>query len=178
MCDGHLSSFGREVLAECERLGIVVDLTHIPREAFFEAVELARNPLIVSHGSARAVTTDLDDDKIRAIASTGGALGIHFYTTYLGPEPSPEDVVKQADHIAELVGIDHIALGVDFFPTDGAWRELQIAQGTTDLRWAVEDMSQMARITCCLLDHGYSEEDVRKILGLNFLRICQEVFGG
>jgi membrane dipeptidase len=119
--DGRLSPFGKEVVAECGRLGIVVDVTHIKEGAFHDVIGVARKPVIVSHGSAQSVTKDLSDDHIRALASTGGLLGIHFYTTYLGPTPTPEGVVQQIDHVAQLVGIDHVALGVDFFPTDGVW---------------------------------------------------------
>lgn len=172
----HLSDFGREVVSECERLGILVDLTHLPPEAFYDVIEVARNPVIVSHGSAKALTADLDDDRIRALASTGGVLGIHFYTTYLGASPGPEDMVKQVAYVSELVGIDHVALGVDFFPTEGAWRKLQEECGTTELEWAVEDMRGMPEITHHLIDHGFSEAEVRKVLGLNFLRVCRKVF--
>lgn len=175
--DGHLSAFGEAVVRECERLGIVIDLTHIPNQAFFEVVRIARKPLIVSHGSAKGVTTDLDDERLRALAGTGGLIGIHFYTTYLGPAPTPEDVFKQVDYVAQLIGIDHVALGVDFFPTEGAWKELQIAQGTREIRWAIPDFSQMPRITQALVEHGYPEEAVRKVLGLNFLCVCREAFG-
>jgi membrane dipeptidase len=175
--DGRLSPFGREVVAECERLGVLVDVTHIPERAFYDVIDAARRPVLVSHGSARSVTVDLDDARIRALASTGGLLGVHFYTTYLGPAPDPEGVVRQIDHIARLVGIDHVALGVDFFPTEGAWYDLQAAQGTKDLRWAVKDMSHMPEVTRCLVDCGYSEQDIHKVLGGNFLRLCQEVFG-
>ena len=139
-------------------------------------IDLARNPVIVSHGAAHRVTTDLADDQIRALAATGGLIGIHFFTTYLGPDPAPEDVVNQIDYIAQLVGIDHVALGVDFFPTQGPWRDLQVAQGTTDLRWAIDDMGGMPRVTHALVKHGLSETDIRKILGENFIRVCHAVF--
>ena len=175
--DGQLSSFGRAVVAECEKLGVIVDVTHIPRKAFDEVISLAQQPVIVSHGAAQSVTKDLDDDQLQALASTGGLLGIHFYITYLGPNPSPEDVVKQIDYVAELVGVDHIALGVDFFPTKGPWYDLQAAQGATNLQWAVDDMSGMGIITECLVKRGYHEGDIHKILGGNFLRVCETVFG-
>jgi len=175
--DGRLSEFGRSVVDECGRLGIIIDLTHIPREAFFDVVEVATQPLIISHGSAQAVTTDLDDEQIRALAETGGLVGIHFYTTYLGANPQPIDVVKQIDHITDLVGIDAVALGVDFFPADGAWRNLQIAQGTTDLEWAIDDVSQMPQITDALFEQGYTESQIRKVLGENLLRVFREVIG-
>lgn len=175
--DGCLSPFGKEVVAECERLGILVDVTHIQEQAFHDVIGVARKPVIVSHGSARSVTVDLSDDHIRALASTGGLLGIHFYTTYLGPTPTPEGVVRQIDHVAQLVGIDHVALGVDFFPTDGVWYDLQVSQGAKDLRWAVKDMAGMPQITNALVEGGYSEMDIHKVLGGNFLRVCREVFG-
>jgi membrane dipeptidase len=176
--DGHLSFFGKEVVSECNRLGILVDLTHIPKDAFYEVIDHAQRPVIVSHGAAQSVTTDLDDDQLRALASTGGLLGVHFYTTYLGPTPTPKDVFQQVDYVANLVGIDHVALGVDFFPTEGGWRDLQIAQGARDLRWAVNDMSEMPKITHCLAAHGYSEENISKILGGNFIRLGHEIFAG
>jgi membrane dipeptidase len=175
--DGQLSSFGREVVSECEQLGIIIDLTHIEEEAFYQVIDLTRQPVIVSHGASRSVTMDLDDDRIRALASAGGVLGIHFYRTYLGSNPNAEEVFRQIDYVAGLVGIDYVALGVDLFPTGGRWRDFQIAQGITDLRWAVKDLSEMPKITRCLVEHGYSEEDVRKVLGYNFLRVCREVFG-
>jgi membrane dipeptidase len=112
------------------------------------------------------------------LAKTAGMIGIHFYTSYLGPTPTPEDVYKQVDYVANIVGIDHVGLGIDFFPTYGAWKKLQVDQGAKDLRWAVEDMSQMPRITECLLDHGMSEADVQKVLGGNALRVFEAVFRG
>ena len=103
---------------------------------------------------------------------------MHFCITYLGPNPAPDDVVRQIDHVAALVGIDHVALGVDFFPTDGVWYDLQVAQGASDLQWAVDDMSQMPAITRALVAHGYSEADIRGVLGENFLSVCETTFAG
>jgi membrane dipeptidase len=173
----RLSEFGADVVRECERLGILVDLTHIARRAFDDVCEVATGPLIISHGAARAVTCDLDDEKIRAIAASGGFFGVHFYTTYLGPAPDPEGVFRQIDYIAGLTGIDTVALGVDFFETEGVWRAMQEAQGATNLEWAIRDMSEMHLITECLLKHGYSDADIAKVLGGNFLRVCRTVFG-
>jgi membrane dipeptidase len=175
--DGRLSPFGRKVVEECERLGIVVDLTHLPPGAFEDVVALTDQPVIVSHGSAAGVTVDITDSQLKKLASTGGLIGIHFYQTYLGKNPKPENVVRQVDYIANLIGIDHVALGVDFFPTHGAWLKLQQDQGAFDLQWAIEDMSKMPLITRALLDHGFSEGDIRKVLGLNFTRVYQEVIG-
>jgi len=175
--DGQLSDFGRQVIAECNRLGIIVDLTHLGGSVFLAAAEASAKPVIVSHGACAAVTVDLPDRQLQALADTGGMLCVHFYNSYLGDNPTPADVVKQVDHVAQTVGIDHVALGCDFFPTEGAWRKLQEDQNTFVLNWAIDDLSQMPRITQALLDRGYGEADVQKVLGLNFLRVCRETFG-
>lgn len=120
--------------------------------------------------------TDLDDGRLKVIAQIGGVVGIHFYSSYLGESPTVEAVVDQMDYIASLVGIEHVGLGVDFFPTDGAWRDFQVAQGTTNIAWAIEDMSQMPKVTETMTRRGYSDSDIQKVLGLNFLRVCREVF--
>ena len=176
--DGNLSAFGREVVAECNRLGVIVDLTHLPEAAFDQVVKASRKPVIVSHGSARGVTVDLTDDQLRGLASTGGLIGIHFYVTYLLDNTTVDGVCRQVQYVKSLVGIDHIALGIDFFPRHGAWRKLQEDQKAFDIRWAIEDMSQMPRVTQALFDHGFTETEVKKVLGQNFLRVGREVFGG
>ncbi len=176
--DGKLSDFGRSVVAECNKLGVIVDLTHLPEAAFHQVVEASRKPVIVSHGSARGVTVDLDDSQLKGLASTGGLIGIHFYVTYLLDNTSIEGVCRQVDYVKNLVGIDHVGLGIDFFPSHGAWRKLQEDQKAFDIRWAVPDMSHMPRVTEALLQRGYSETDVQKVLGLNVMRVFREVFGG
>jgi membrane dipeptidase len=175
--DGRLSGFGRELIAECNRLGVVIDLTHLPPQAFDEVIAATRRPVMVSHGSAAGLTVDLSDEQIRRIAGTGGVLGVHFFTSYLGPNPTPAAVVEQVRYVADLVGIDHVALGVDFFPTDGDWLKLVRATGTPEMQWAIEDLSQMPVITQALLDAGFSPDEVRQVLGLNALRVYRDVIG-
>ena len=140
----------------------------------------------MSHGSAAGVTVDLTDDQLRGLASTGGMIGIHFYITYMGkrqPDGSwddnitIEDVVNHIDYVRDLVGIDHIGLGADFFPTHGPWAEMQYAQGAYNLKWVIDGMSQMPLITDALVRRGYADDDIRKVLGLNFLRVGHAVFG-
>lgn len=174
---GRLTSFGKEVVAECARLGLIVDVTHIPEEAFYDVMALTRRPVIVSHGAAKAVRTDLADGRIKAIAQTGGVIGIHFYSAYLGTPPTLGAFCDHVGYIAELVGIDHVGLGVDFFPTTGPWRDFQIAQGTTDISWAIPDLGAMPLVTEALVQRGFKDGDIEKVLGLNFLRVCREVFG-
>jgi membrane dipeptidase len=171
----ELTGFGVEVVRECQKLGIVVDLTHIPSAAYYRAIELLEKPPIVSHGAAGG--RDLDDKQLKALASRRGVLGLHFYSSYLGPRPTVDRVVEQVDYVAQTVGIETVGLGVDFFPTTGDWGDFQRAQGTTDISWAVPDIGQMRRVTDALARRNYSDADVSGVLGGNFLRVCREVFG-
>ena len=120
----------------------------------------------------------MPDRKLRKLATRRGVLGIHFYSSYLGENPVVSRVVDQVDYIAAVAGIDTVAMGVDLFPTTGPWREFQLAQGTRDISWAISDLGEMPRVTDALVERGYSDEDIGKVLGGNFLRVCREVFGG
>jgi membrane dipeptidase len=167
-----LSDFGLAVVRECQRLGIIIDLTHIPQRAFDQVVEVAQRPLIVSHGTG----AELGEQRLAAVARLGGVVGIHFYSSYLGARPHVIQVLDAVDYLAEKAGIQTVALGVDFFPTDGGWGDFQRSQGTADISWAIPDLSHMPEITRGLVARGYSDGDIHAILGLNFLRVCREVF--
>ena len=178
--DQNLTYFGRQVVKECNQLGIIISLTHIPTPAFFDVISLTQRPPIVCHGVATVPNTamrDLTDRKLKALATHRGVVGIHFYSSYLGAQPSVENVVQQVDYMVDLVGIETIALGVDFFPTTGAWAKFQRDQGTTDIQWAITHIGEIAQVTEALLARNYPEPDIAKILGGNFLRVCREVFG-
>jgi membrane dipeptidase len=170
----ELTAFGTAVVRECQRLGIIVDLTHIPQRAFDQAIELSRRPMIVSHGTAR----ELGAGRVAAIAGTGGVVGIHFYSSYLGPNPGVTQALDAIDELANSGGVESVALGIDLFPTDGTWSDFQRAQGTTDISWAVPDLGHLPAVTQGLVARGYSNDEIRAILGGNFLRVCRKVFGG
>jgi membrane dipeptidase len=169
-----LTEFGREVVRECDRLGIIVCLTHITERAFHEVLDLSERPQILSH---EALGVGVNEGMVRKLAAKDGVLGIHFYRTYLGPDPTPEQVVDQVDRIAQVAGIDAVGLGCDFFPTEGPWGDFQRQQGTQDIVWALPGISYMSQVTEALLARDYQEEDIRKVLGGNFLRVCRSVFG-
>jgi len=178
--DENLTYFGRQVVKECNRLGIIISLTHIPTPAFYDVIALTHKPPIVCHGVATVPgsgMSDLTDRKLKALVAHRGVVGIHFYTTYLGPQPTVQRVVQQVDYLANLVGIETIALGVDFFPTTGAWEKFQRDQGATNIQWAIPHIGEIAQVTEALLARNYPEPDIAKILGGNFLRVCREVFG-
>ena len=135
-------------------------------------------PPIVSHGTAARVRTDLTDGRLKAVASRRGVVGVHFYSSYLGPKPTVARVIDNIDAIAQVTGIDTAGLGVDYFPTHGAWAEFQRAQHDIPAEWAVEHIGRMSEVTDARVARNYSDEDIRKVLGGNFLRVCREVFGG
>jgi membrane dipeptidase len=177
--DRSLTRFGREVVKACNRLGVIVSLTHIPIEAFFEVIALAVKPPIVCHGVASipgSGVSDLTNDQLKALAGHGGVVGLHFYTTYLGPRPTVERVVDQVEYIANLVGIETVALGIDLFPTQGAWAKFQRDQGTSNITWAIPHIGEVVQVTEEMLSRNIPEEDVKLVLGGNFLRVCREVF--
>jgi membrane dipeptidase len=161
----------------------IIDLTHIPKKAFDDVLSLTKHPVIISHCAVGAVSADLSDEQIKAVAQNGGILGLHFYWTYMAKRSldgkiadkiNVSDLVDHIDYITDLVGIDYVGLGADFFPTHGEWAEFQKAQGTHNIKWIIEDKSNMFDVTQELVLRGYSEIDIQKILGLNFMRICRK----
>jgi len=175
-----LTTFGKEVVRRCNRLGIIVCLTHIPERAFFEAVDITEKPPILSHDAfSDKGLSGVGERELRALASRRGLIGVHFYSTYLGVAPCPERVVDQISRIANVAGIETVALGCDFFPTDELWVGLQRSQGAKDedIAWAVRGISQIQQVTEAMLARGFSEEAIGAVLGGNYLRVCREVFG-
>jgi membrane dipeptidase len=204
-----LTSFGKDVVRELNRQGVLVDVSHVADKTFYDALEVSRAPLIASHSSARALCNhvrNMSDGMIRALAAKGGVIQINYEKSFIDqaykdasenasggvvammdalskacgddadcmmkkameterrltaegklPHVSWERIVDHIDHVVKLVGADHVGLGSDF---DGA----SMPEG-------MEDCSRLPQITEALLRKGYAEDDVRKILGGNTLRI-------
>lgn len=154
---GGLTPLGRAVVARMEKLGMVVDVAHSSHATVAEVIALARRPIVSSHGGVQAtckVNRNLTDDEIRGIARTGGVIGIGYWDAAICSN-KPEDAAKAIAYVRDLVGIDHVGLGSDF---DGAV--------TTGF-----DASQVAAITQALLDRGFSDDDIRKVMGGNVIRV-------
>ena len=178
--DQALTPFGRDVVNECNRLRIIIGLTHIPQPAFFQVAEMTKHPPIICHGIATRVSerfTDVTDQQLKALAALRGVIGLHFYSSYLGRKPTVERVVEQVDYITNLVGIDTVALGIDFFPSKGEWAEFQQSQSPKEISWAIPDIAHVHELTEALVARNYSGADVKKVLGENFLRVAKDVFG-
>lgn len=181
-----LTDFGRQALRGMNELGIIVDVTHLFERAFWQVVDEAQGPIVVSHDSAAGAGRGLTDERIRAVADTGGVIGIHFYITYLAPALPDgqldssfgvEQVVEHVRYIADLVGVEYVALGCDFFPTHGAWRQFQEAQGVGTPKWAIDGPHELPLVRSALLEAGFSLSEVSMIFGGNVLRVCRQVWG-
>lgn len=158
-----LTPFGREVVRRCEELGIIVDLAHINRRGFLEACAMARRPLYVTHtGVAGAFKhwRNVDDEQLRAVADRGGCVGIIFCPQFLGGD-GLEPVVRHLQHIVDVAGEDAPALGSDW---DG------FIVPTRDLC----DASRLPLLTDALLEAGWSERAIAKLLRDNALRVIRD----
>ncbi len=167
-----LSDFGRQVIHKLDSLGVIIDVSHTGIQTIRDILDETQNPIIASHSGVRALRDhyrNLYDDQIQAIANSGGVVGIVFYKNFLanpGQWVSVNTVIQHIDYIVNLVGIDYVAIGSDF---DGV--------GQNSVPSGLEDTSKYPNLTIGLLNHGYSPDDVRKILGGNFMRVFQTVCG-
>lgn len=166
---GGLSPFGREVIAEMNRLGMLVDVSHISDAAFYDVLECSSKPVVATHSCCRALAAhprNMTDDMIRALADKGGVIQVNFYPVFLDDSFKEEDMFKTTppsfrriadhiDHVVSLVGIDHVGIGSDFDGIDVA------PQG-------LEDISMMPVLFDELRTRGYTERDLEKIASENF----------
>ncbi len=177
---GGLSPLGERVVAEMNRLGVMVDVSHLSDAAFDDVLRVSRAPVIASHSSARHFTPgwerNLDDRRIRALGAAGGVIQISFGSMFVTPEYTPamrrgdaviprgtvEQVADHIDRAVRLAGIDHVGLGSDF-------------DGVPSVPPGVSDVSMYPTLVAELLRRGYAEADVRKILGENLMRVWREV---
>ena len=162
-----LTPFGRKVVKEMNKVGMLIDISHASEGTFWDAIKYSKDPIFASHSSVKALCDhdrNLTDEQLRALAKNGGVIHICIYGGYLNKDAkaaSIEDVVAHIDHAVKVAGIDHVGIGSDF---DGGGGVLG-CNGDND----------MINITVKLLEKGYSEEDIRKIWGGNFFRVLDQV---
>ena len=209
-----LTDFGKQVVLEMNRLGMMVDLSHVADKTFWDAIATSKAPVIASHSSARALVDaprNMTDDMLRAVAKNGGVVQVNFFNGFIDedfrkannaqskdeaaavqayadrmkaegktvtyvdedrierewaakiPRPPLKSLIDHIDHVAKIAGIDHVGLGSDFDGVSGA-----TPQG-------IDSAADLPKITQALLDRGYSEGDIKKILGGNVMRVFREV---
>jgi membrane dipeptidase len=189
---GGLTSLGRAAVGEMQRLRVLVDVSHLAPRGVSEVLELAERPVIASHANAAALAPhprNLTDEQIRGIASTGGVVGLCFVPPFIGCRPTIERLLDHADHIAGLVGADHLAVGPDYvemaLPTmaadlrgDPMYADAGAADRLPDWAAFPEGLRRVETLpvfTAGLLQAGYTEEQTAKILGGNALRVLRKV---
>ena len=158
---GGLTDLGREVFAEMEERGIVVDIAHASHEAVAEMLDLATKPVVLSHGGVQAtcdVNRNLTDEEVRGVAATGGVVGVGYWDAAVC-DLTVEAVVDAIDHVVEVAGVETAALGSDY-------------DGATTVGW---DTTHLAAITQELVDRGYDDTEIAAIMGGNTLRVLRAV---
>ena len=162
-----LSPFGKEVIAEMNRLGMMIDISHTAESTFYDVLKYSTQPVIASHSSVRALVDhrrNLTDDQIKGLAATGGVIQICLYKGFLNSEPeiaSVSDAVRHICHVIDLVGIDYVGIGSDF-DGDGEIIGCRAA-------------NELIQITMQLIALGFNRENIQKIWGGNLLRVMQAV---
>jgi membrane dipeptidase len=162
--DDPLTDLGREVVRECERCGVIIDLAHINRRGFFEVLDMTTQPLMVTHTGVAGVHKswrNLDDEQIRAVANRGGCVGIIFARQFLGGS-SIDAVVDHILHVIDVAGEDVPALGSDF-------------DGVVIPPTGLEDIAALPNLTVALSRRGVAPRVLEKILGGNVLRVLDDV---
>ena len=165
---GGVSPFGAQVIAEMNRLGLMVDLSHAGEKSFYDALQISRTPIVCSHSNSRAlcdVPRNITDDQMRALAAAGGVCQITLYNGFLRTDGNATitDAIRHLEHAIDIMGIEHVGLGTDF-DGDGGIPGLA-------------DASELVNFTKALLRRRYSESDMSLIWGGNWLRVmnlCQQ----
>jgi len=163
---GGVSEFGEQTIKEMNRQGIMVDLSHGGEKSFYDALEISTTPIVCSHSNCKAlcdVPRNLTDDQLRALAQKGGVAHTTLYHGFLKKEGEATilDAISHLEHAITIMGIDHVGLGTDF-DGDGGVK-------------GIADSSEMINFTLQLLKRKYSEEDIQKIWGGNWLRVMSTV---
>lgn len=166
-----LTGFGVQVIEECNRLGILIDVSHLAGAGLQGVLQASQKPIIASHSNAKALCDflrNLSDAEIEAIASDGGLVGVTFVPSFLTvprTNATMDHVLDHLDHMIQVAGPEHVMIGSDF---DG--------MGPLTPK-GLEDVTRYPWLTAGMLARGHSEETVRKVLGLNFLRVFEQVTG-
>jgi len=197
---GGLTELGHEWVALMNELRMLVDLSHVGYQTAFDAIAASKRPVICSHSNPRALCDtprNIPDELIRAVADSGGTVGATIFPLFVrrDPRPTMEDFFAHVDYLVKLAGIDHVAFGSDLTErtrTKEQWEATTGPRGiypelsgqsaswfTFETRYTVgfESLAHTGRVIDGLHRHGYSEDDVDKIMGGNLLRVYEEVWG-
>jgi membrane dipeptidase len=191
--DCGLSRFGMEVIEEMNRLGILIDLSHVGDRTVMEAIEASKKPVAFTHANPRGLCNhprNKTDEQIKALAKKGGVIGANVFPPFLstGSKATMKEVIDAIDYLVALVGMDHVGIGTDF--TEGQPRAFfdTILKGKSkkelsmDVEYpivnpeGIRSSADFPNLTQALLARGYSESDTKKVMGENFLRLFREAW--
>ena len=191
--DYGLTNFGIDFIAECNRLGIVIDCSHVGYKTTVDAIKASIKPIAFTHAGPRALCDHLrnkTDEQLEALAAKGGVVGANIWPTFLaaGNKATLSDFLDTVDYMVKLIGIDHVGIGSDFI--EGQSREWlrwlftgrnidmepRYQLGVPTYPEGIRGPTDFPNLTRGLLERNYSERDVKKIMGENFLRLFREVW--
>jgi len=180
---GGLTSFGRDVVRECETLGIIIDLAHISPAGFEDIIEITTKPIIISHTNARKyydIERNVTDDQIKAVGARGGVIGINAVLVSPHKEEATLDCyIDHIAHVRDLIGIEGVAIGFDFFEfIYRQWSEAEQIAFQNKFTHAhfvpeLEKHSHSRNLTRRLIERGFSDDDIERILFRNWMRILE-----
>lgn len=166
---GGLSPFGREVVAQMNRLGMMVDISHASDDTFYDCIRYSKAPIVATHSCCRALCghrRNLTDDMLRALADVDGYVGINFYPYFLKdsqvPAPGIKEIIDHIDHAVEICGIDHVGIGSDF-------------DGIEVTPVGLDDVSMMPLLFTEMRRRGYTQEQIDKVSGDNLMNVLGRV---
>ncbi|SMB96259.1 membrane dipeptidase [Desulfonispora thiosulfatigenes DSM 11270] len=163
-----LSSFGRSVVSEMNKLGMLIDVSHLAVNGFWDVIETSQFPIVASHSCCRSLTEhhrNLSDKQLKALAKNGGVIGINYCPDFLNKNPHNadiNDVIKHIVHASEIMGTEHVGLGSDFDGIDCTPKGL-------------EDVTKVPNLIVALEREGFTSREIGNIMGNNFLRILKQV---
>lgn len=178
---GGLSNFGREVVKEMNRLGMLIDLSHLSRKGFFDVMDITQSPICVSHSNVFTLHKHrrcLTDDQIKAVKENGGVIGINAIATLVSrTDKSIERLIDHICYMADMIGVQHIGLGLDFTRHDGPRhpKELIHGSGKEQVLRGFEEVEDIPNLVEGLLKRGYSSKEIQLILGGSFISLLKKV---
>jgi membrane dipeptidase len=200
--DSGLSYFGVRLIERANALGLLIDCSHTGHRTSMDAVEASNDPVVITHANARAVQDNgrnVEDELIKAIAASGGIVGTVGFPPFLSwdGQPTLDHFIDDIAYKADLVGIDHTGIGIDYYegqyPVEdeetataryrnrletGQWRAEEYPPPPYKFPEGIETPRTLVRLTERLVERGFGEEDIRKVLGLNWMRVYRQVWRG
>jgi len=177
-----LTVYGVSLVRELNRLGVVVDLAHAAESAFYDALSVSDYPVVVSHGNCRAICDqerNLSDQQLESLAEKGGFLGITFHPPLVAETaPSMDGAIRHIEHAARVMGVEHVGIGADFSDFI-CWDAAEVGEGfaAKPKTAGLESVAGMPLLAERLVARGYKDDEVRGILGENFLRVLGQIVG-